>query len=414
MHTHRRAEIFRTFALALTLPFMASAQAQNVPSVLNAQDQDVFKLTAGYSLQTDSNLFRLPAGVDPTALIGRSSAAEQIGVTSLGLKLNKPYSLQRFELNVGIEDYSYQNFNYLSFTAVNAGAAWRWSLTPRLRGNLTYDRRETPNSYLDYQGFRQRNQNTDTQTRFDAGYDIDGAWRVLAGVTRADQVNLLPVVALGDTSTASADVGLQYVFGSGSTLTYALKSADGKFLNRPLQQDLLLDESYRQLDHDVRLSWVINGKSTVDVSAAYITRTHPHFAQRDYSGFNTGVNVNWGLTGKSTLGASWVRELASYQTEDANYSQTDRLSLAPVWQLSTKVALRARYELATRSFLGSPSGLPASARSDTTHDASLSLDWQPYERVSLGASFLNSRRESNLPGLDYNSNIASVFAKFSY
>jgi exopolysaccharide biosynthesis operon protein EpsL len=298
MQTYRRTELFKTFALGLALPFVASVQAQTALNAPNAQDQDVFKLTAGYSLQTDSNLFRLPAGVDPTPLIGRSSTAEQIGVTSLGFKLNKPYSLQRFELSVGLEDYSYQNFNYLSFTAVNAGAAWRWSLTPSLRGNLTFDRKETPNSYLDYQGFRQRNQNTDTQTRFDAGYDIDGAWRVLAGMTRADQVNLLPVVALGDTSTASADIGLQYRFGSGSTLTYALKSADGKFLNRPLQPELLLDDAYRQLDHEVRLSWVINGKSTADVSAAYIARAHPNFAQRDYNGVNAGININWGLTGR--------------------------------------------------------------------------------------------------------------------
>lgn len=411
MQTYRSAEISSTFALGLLLPFAVSAQAQYLP---NVQDQDVFKITAGYLLQADSNLFRLPAGVDPTALIGGADASERIGVTSLGLRLNKPYSLQRFELNAGVEDYSYQNFSYLSFTAVNVGAAWRWSLTPRLRGNLTYERRETPTSFLDYQGFRQRNQNTDTQRRLDAGYDMDGVWRVLAGVAQADQVNLLPVVALGDTSTASADVGLQYRFGSGSTLTYAAKSADGKFLNRVLQPDTLLDDAYRQLDHEVRLSWLISGKSTADVSAAYIARTHPHFAQRDYSGFNTGINVNWGLTGKSTLGASWVRELASYQTDDANYSQTDRLSLAPVWQLSTKVALRLRYELAKRNFLGSPVGLIASGRIDRTRDASVSLDWQPYERVSIGASFLNSRRESNLSGLDYNSNLATVFAKVNY
>ena len=404
-------EIFTTFALAIILPFAASAQVQHVP---NVQDQDVFKITAGYSLQADSNLFRLPAGVDSTALIGRAEASERIGVASFGLKLNKPYSLQRFELNAGVEDYSYQNFSYLSFTAVNVGAAWRWSLTPRLRGNFTLDRRETPSSYLDYQGFRQRNQNTETQRRFDAGYDIDGAWRVLSGVTQADQVNLLPVVALGDTRAASVNVGLQYLFGSGSTVTYAVKSADGKFLNRVLQPDSLLDDAYRQLDHEVRVSWVISGKSSADVRTAHIARTHPHFAQRDYSGFNTGIDLNWGLTGKSTLGASLDRELASYQTNRSNYSQTDRLSLAPVWQLSTKLAVRLRYELATRSFLGSPSALPSLGRSDTTRGASVSLDWKPYERVSLGASFLNIRRESNLPALDYNSNLATVFAKVSY
>ncbi|MDO9165411.1 MAG: putative exosortase B-associated extracellular polysaccharide biosynthesis transporter EpsL, partial [Rhodoferax sp.] len=118
-----------------------------------AQVEDTFKLSAAYSQQTDSNLFRLPADANVTALIGKSSAAEQISITSLGLNVNKAYSLQRFELNLNLIDYQYQNFSYLSFAAHNYSAAWRWALTPRLHGNFTSERKETLNSFSDYQGF---------------------------------------------------------------------------------------------------------------------------------------------------------------------------------------------------------------------------------------------------------------------
>ncbi len=403
---------------AICIAMAASALlAQGIPDgqlPQNTQDGDTFKINASYSLQTDSNLFRLPEGADTLGLVGRSSAAEQIGIASLGLHVIKAYSLQRVELDFNVNAYRYRHFSYLDFTSFNYGAAWRWSLTPRLTGNLIAERKQTPNSFLDYQGYTLRNEHTDTNFRFDARYELDGAWRLLAGAANTRQVNLLPVIAEGDTSAASADVGLQYAFASGSTLTYGLKNASGKFLNRGLQSETLLDDGYRQLDNEVRMHWLVYGKGTADVNAAYIVRSHPHFAQRDYSGFKTGVSLNWTVTGKSTVGASWARELASYQNDNANYSQTDRVSLGPVWQMGPKAAVRLRYEVAIRNFLGSPTGAAASQRSDTTREATLSFDWQPYQRINLGASLQNAKRTSNLAGLDFNSNLATFFAKYNY
>jgi exopolysaccharide biosynthesis operon protein EpsL len=400
--------------IAMVAPALFAQGVSDSQVTQSAQDGDTFKISAGYSLQSDSNLFRLPAGADTLAQIGRSSAAEQIGVASLGLHVNKAYSLQRVELDFTVNDYRYQHFSYLDFTSINYGAAWRWSLTPRLHGNLIAGRKQTPNSFLDYQGYTLRNEHTDSNLRFDASYELDGAWRLLAGAANTRQVNLQPVISEGDTSAASANVGLQYAFASGSTLTYGLKNASGKFLNRTLQPETLLDDGYRQLDNEVRLRWLVYGIGTADASAAYIVRSHPHFAQRDYSGFNTGVSLNWTVTGKSTLGASWARELASYQSDTANYSQTDRFSLGPVWQISPKAALRLRYEVAIRNFLGSPTGTAASQRSDTTREATLSFDWQPYQRLNLGASLQNAKRTSNLAGLDFNSNLATFFAQYNY
>ena len=370
-----------------------------------AQVQDTFKFNAAYARQSDSNLFRLPAA---------ANAAEQVGITSLGFNFNKAYSLQRFELNLSLIDYQYQNFSYLSFAAQNYNAAWRWSLTPRLRGNFTTVRNETLNSFADFQGFNQRNQRTNTNTRFDAAYEIDGPWRLLGGVSQSAQTNEQVLLAEGDFRSNAADLGLRYVLGSGSSLSYALKTATGSYLNRVLSPVSLLDDGFDQIDNELRLHWIISGNSSADISAAHIKRSHPNFAQRDFSGLNAAINLNWNMTGKSALTAGFARELASYQTGSANYTQTDRFSIGPVWQVSPKAVVRLRYDVAQRAYLGPPTGGVVAQRSDTTHDTSLSFDWQPYRYLTLSASLQNAMRTSNQAGLDYASNVATFSAQFTY
>lgn len=377
-----------------------------------AQTEDTFKLNASYALQTDSNLFRLP---DSTlAQGGSASGTERISQSSIGLSFNKAYSLQRFEADVGLIDYRYQRNSYLSFLAHNASVAWRWSLTPKLRGNLTSTRKETLNSFADNQTQNVRNQRTDTATRFDTIYEIGATWSAIAGVNNAKQNNVLPLAAEGSTSTTSGDIGLRYIWSSGATLTYAFKKGNGKYTNRSLQPASLLDNRFSQQDNDFKLHWPLSGQTVVDLNAAYISRKHPNFEQRDYSGINAGASLKWDITGKSALTASWIHELASYQTNNSNFTRTDRLSVSPVWQISPKTAVRLRYEISLRDYLDSPTSAPSSQRSDTTHDATLSLEWHPYHNVDLSTSLQKVRRTSNQPGFDYDSNMATFLAKYSF
>ena len=119
-------------------------------------------------------------------------------------------------------------------------------------------------------------------------------------------------------------------------------------------------------------------------------------------------------TGKTALTAAWTRELASYQTNDYNYSQTNRLMVGPVWQVGAKLILRMRHEIAQRSFLGTPTGIIGPLREDTTQETSLSAQWQPYKFFTLVTSLQNVNRSSSLPDLDYVSNIATISSQFSF
>jgi exopolysaccharide biosynthesis operon protein EpsL len=375
-----------------------------------AEGDDTLTLNAAYALQTDSNLFRLPSSTRSST----PNATEKIGVTTFGLNLNKAYSLQRVELAVSLIDSEYQNNSYLSFVAHNYAAAWRWSASPELQGNLTRTYKESLNSFADNPTSNIRNQRTDTNTRLDAIYGLGGPWRVVGGFSSTVQNNVQPIAAEGNTSTTTAEAGLSYVWASGSALTYAFKENNGEYTNRALQPTALFDDSFRQHDHELKLRWLVSAKSTAEITATHINRTHPHYGQRNYSGINTRARIDWAISSKYKLTANWAHELASYQTGNTNYTSTDRLTLSPVWQISPKTTLRLSYEMAFRHYQGTPTSAAASQRSDTVRDASLSLDWQPYQSLILSTTLQNSKRTSNQANLDYDSNMATFSAQYSY
>lgn len=379
-----------------------------------AQLADSIKFNAGLSRQFDSNLFRLPSQANVNALVGRSSAAEEIDVTSLGANFNKAYGLQRVELGLTAVGYAFRNFSYLGYMTLNYDAAWRWSLTPRFHGNLTARRLETPNSFDDTQGSTRRNLRTEESARLDGEYELGGPWALRAGVTQSTQTNEQTILPLNEFRATAVDLGARYLLASGSSLSYGFVNTKGQNLSRGISAAHFVDDGYSQSEHQVSARWIMSGKTSADFNASQLSRVHPKFPQRDYSGLTAGAVINLSLTGKSAVSASWARELSSNQTATASFVQTDRFSIAPVWQISSKALVRLRYDLAQRDYSDLPTAPVPLQRKDTTQDASVSMEWQPYQFLVVSASLLNTKRSANLAGLDYESNVATLSAQLSY
>lgn len=379
-----------------------------------AQDDPGFKFKADYTLVSDNNLFRLPEGANVLALTGRSRASEQISVYGAGISYRGSHSLQRFELDLALRENRYQHFSYLNHTAGNYNAAWRWSLTPRTHGTLSHEHSEALNSFADYQNFGSSNKRTNTYTRFDATHELSGPWRLLGGLSQQRQTNQLALSTEGDYSARAADVGVRYIFSSGSSFIYSHKNTSASYLNRTLPSGGLLDDGYDQRDDELRAHWLITGKSTLDASASHTSRTHPHYPQRNYSGINVNTSLRWSFSGKAALVAGLQRELASYQSNSANYTQTDRLSLGPVWQFSPKTVLRLNLQFAQRDYLGTPTGAVANPRHDTLRDATLALEWKPYNALTISTALQDARRRSNQAGFDYKASLITVTAQYAY
>jgi hypothetical protein len=84
-----------------------------------------------------------------------------------------------------------------------------------------------------------------------------------------------------------------------------------------------------------------------------------------------------------------------------------------VWSIGTKTQLGFNYNYAQIDYLGSP-GTATSQRHDTTNDTSLSLGWEPIQRLSVSAALQGANRGSTQTGLDYDSTTISLSAQYSF
>lgn len=371
-------------------------------------------LRAAYSVQNESNLFRLPSGANAQALTGRSSASEQIGLTTVGANLSTTQGLQHFEFDVSLVDNRYQNYDYLNYTGTNYAAAWRWALTPRLTGDLTAERKETLNSFADFQGYSQRNKRVDTTNRLDAVYEVSGPWRAVGGVSQSAVRNELLVVASGDADATSADLGARYVFTSGSTIDVGAKTSSGVYNKQDVPNTGLFDNAFKENDTFARLHWLFSGVTVLDVNLTQISRNHANYSQRDFSGLNTDASFNWALSGKTKVRAEYVHELAAYATANSNYTQTDRIALGGTWAISPKLTLGLTHTLAKIDYQGNPGLVAASQRHDDTQDTALTLGWEPVQHLSLSVALQNLSRTSNLAGQDYDASVVTLTAQYSF
>lgn len=380
-----------------------------------ADTLDTFFITASVAEQYDDNLFRLPGDIDPQPLIGRSSASEYITTTSVMFNVNKAYSLQRFELQAGISDHRYRNFSYLGFLAKSYKGVWHWSLTPALHGNLLAERSQTGASFSDYRGYNKSNVVTQDRKRLDAELELGAAWHLLGGLTRSQTANAESPQGENDSRSDSAELGLSYSFPSGTRLRYIARTATGEYINR---RDPVLfgmtDTGFADNEHTLSIERDLGGKTKLDARIAYFSRQHDHYAARDFDGITGGANINWLVTGQTQVRAGYSRQLASDQNFYSSYTETDRFFVAPRWQIGDKTALNLRYEIARRDYAGAIAQTSANGRSDTLRTAMIGIDWNPVRDLVLSASLQKDRRDSNLPGLDFDSNSCFVSAQISF
>lgn len=394
----RPAHFRRCVALLACCGFSVTAPAQGLSP---------FAFEAGYTMQRDDNLFRLPDGANTQALLGRGSAAEQIDIRSLGLSFDKSWSLQNLRLNYRVVDYQYSNFGYLNFTAMNHDMAWRWSVTPRVTGTLGSSRHEVLSSFSDFQGYSNRNIRTDSRQTFQARAEIDGLWTLLGSLSATRRENQQPVLAGNDYSGVSTEAGVLYERKSLDSARFVVRQTDGRYLNRSLPSSGQFDERFAQQNYELALRWIPGGWSDLNVMLGYLDRRHPNYPQRDFSGTTGRAEAVFLPGGKTRLTLIYARELSDYLSSTSSYLVSDQRIVRLSWQADSRMALSLQHSNNAGSYNGAV--VPVSTlREDKLRDSTLSASWQAHDRIAISASLQHIARRSNQTGLDYDSQMTSL------
>lgn len=389
---------FRPHPAWLTL-FLAAVAA---PS--QAQDKG-FQFNAGYQIQRDSNLFRLPSWLDPRLAIGQPTAADTLQVKNVGISFDQRYSLQNIRAEVSVVDYEYSRNSRYDLVATNYDVNWDWAFTPQLRGRVHGDRSETVNSFDDTSAQTTgANRRVRSNHGVDFNYELDGSWNVLGGVYRNEDRYDEDVVGADGYRQTSADGGLRHNFGSGSSLTGKLRHTSG----RNIHATTLGNDSFRQNDLQLDLRWIFSGVTTASASLKRIDRSHPSAPAFDYSGFNGSASVQWRPTGKLQMSFSGSSDLSSYQSTTSTHARTDRLSVNALWMLSPFTTLRAGISESRLRLLGHPSGGSTNPRRDNTLETSVNASWAIDDHFTLTGGLVHRKRDSTLAIYDFSSNLLSV------
>ena len=390
---------------------------------------DTFNASVGTHVTYDSNVFRTSSIIDPLRF-GSPTRSDLIIISSATINMRKLFGMQRFDASGTFIDNRYDNHDFLNFFAKNYNAGWGWYLTPYFHGNLTTTHTEALNNFANLTGFASsntRNVRTADNHRLDGIFEVTRAWHIMGGVSQQVGKNTRLASADFNNRVLSFEGGVRYVTPAGSTLTYTARHGLGEFMNRPEPiASALFDTRFNDMEHELRLVWPVTGKSSIDTRVAYYKRRHAHFSERDFSGFVGNFNLNWAVTSKTRVTAGWARDLSNFQTSpsflfsDPNFGRfsssfavTDRFSITPVWQISSKTSLRLRYEYLTRDFHGAV--IPVTAnRSDSQHSGMIALDWQPLNMLLVTATLQRDHRSSNLQGFDYNASSGSILARLNF
>ncbi len=259
-----------------------------IPSTPSAPgaSANIFQVRVGAGVEYDDNVLRDTSDISDTVVFG-----------SIGLRADKAYGLQRFRADLDWTSYKYNDVSELDYHTFNYNLAWDWSITPRVHGVVSSDRKEYRETFLDTTtGLNRTGLRTERVELAEGVYELGAAWRVLAGVSQTSSKSSQPGSWDGSPEVQSVHLGAGYELGTGTSLTARLRRGDGEY--RDTTAGAATGE-FDETETDVLLKWPVTAKTAVEGRLGYLDREHSGAPQRDFSGLVGNATVNWEVTGKT-------------------------------------------------------------------------------------------------------------------
>jgi Uncharacterized protein conserved in bacteria (DUF2320). len=380
-------------------PLIPIAALFMAPAVMaQAEPANAFQLRAGVGVEHDTNVLRQPTAVSDT-----------IVNASVGLKFDRRYSLQRLRADIEASTYRYQDQSSLNYSTLNYSAGWDWSITPRLHGVISADRKQFRETTADVlSGINRVGRRTERNELAEGIYELGAAWRVLAGVSHTSAKSTEPNTFDASPTVRSAHVGVGYELGSGTSLTARLRRGDGHYTDPSVGA---ATGDFHENEAALLLKWPVTAKTAVEARLGHLDRTHDSAPQRDFSGFVGDATVNWEITGKTRLLASVARDLSATGLATGGHVRSNRAWVQPVWKPTVHTAVNLRYEHISRTWSDVPAGSLDQGRHETIRNALIGFDWEPRPSLLVSTSIRSERLKSNLFFSGYRATIYGIAAK---
>lgn len=356
-----------------------------------ALDDDVFGVSLFADDRYDSNLYRLPDGVQPFGNSRRSATTRTYGV---GLDLNKTYGLQNFSISGNVTKAQYSPYDFLDATSRVINASWRWTLTPSLTGTLSVVRSQTPNNFSDTGVITRTNLRKVEDRTFSVDYRPGAAIHPRLSVLQDEDRSQQQTFNRQNARSTSLEGGLVYDFRSGNEAEIYFRRGRGNYINVDANPVIQQDSQFNEHETGLAAHYRSSGFSSFDGRLGYLSRDNRDFSSRNFGGLDGQLTYTYAATGKTQFQIVASRSLGGTQDLASSYSQDTTVSFNPIWSATSKITVRPGFSLTRRTFQGAIVPVAENLKM-TMRDLSLQVDWNIYRTLTVSVAATKENRSSN-------------------
>ena len=368
--------------------------------------------TLGMDVTSDSNVFRVPDGADPSQYgFPNVKRADILFSPYATLDAKLAFARERLHLAATERLARYQsntNFDgrYADLVAdTHSELADVWVL------DLSGDQNQAASNYAD---FRTSTQNTQTTRHGRVALTLQphSFWmsRVIYDYLRGRDT--APAAKQNDFNVSSvrAEAGVKTSLGKEFTL--GVMSSDGTYPTPQNVNGTLISNDYREREADVRAMVPLGGSTSATARIGYSKRRYREVPQRDYSSLAGVIDFAWEATGHLSFRAGVARPAEGLQDQFLVYAVTTRVHLDALYQVSQHLGLSATVAQVKTKYEGDPT--LSTQRQDRTPEWTLAADWHPTERLALNLGYDHISRTSNLPGNQFVANVWTLRTSYRF
>ena len=341
-----------------------------------------------YTLEHDSNLFRVEGGDEADGEAERSDTLHRYGG---GVALQYSFGLQRVYLGGEARRVQYERYDALDHDGHELRAGMDWQLGHAASGELRASQEKRIESFSDRDD-TDLNIQTDRRASASGTLAITPSWAVQTRVETSRLRSALDRSKNYDRDETGYSLGGLYTGSPVGTAGVRLHYLDGRFPERE-RADGVTDR-YDEYDLQFTLGWQPSGLSHIDFEAGAARRNNR--GGEDYTGVTGRLQYIRRWSGKTSLQAELFRRVVSVEEVDANFVEQTGLALRADWQALSKLGVYGRVEWRADDYGGSPAlDVNNSARTDDLQRIELGALYKPMFWLNLSPGMIFERRDSN-------------------
>jgi hypothetical protein len=362
-----------------------------IPATSGAAQSDALNVVLGQGVAFDSNIFRLPEGVNPSAAetgVASPPRGETLLTTYAGFNFDKSYSRQRVRADFRFTHYAHDTYTLLDANGISGRVGWDAAIGRRWKGVINYERAQTPSSDATRTGF-QTAYRLDQRYAATLDYQWHPAWWAGAGLVKISNNYNSTINPFSDYEAGMVDAHVIYRSKRENQLRVLARRTDGNHSNRTLSQTGVPKQSYVQMDYEADTKWVVDGHSTVAGRVGYSRFDYEGIALglRNFDGPTGRLVYDWTLTAKTTFSVVLRRDIAPELLYYVNAAivATSAASLAASLAISPRISVRGAAEL-RRQLAGKIGAFDGPLRNANYTQSTFTGTWTPQRHLAFSVS----------------------------